>query len=70
VPSDPTTLLPVDHALRDELERGLLGLRRIGDGADPMDARFTYFAIENLEERWAGPDRIDPVVLDYLRNDG
>jgi len=69
-PSDPTTLLPVDDALRDEIERRLSGLRRLGDGADPMDALFTYIAIENLEERWAGPDRIDPVVLDYLRNDG
>jgi len=69
-PSDPTTLVPIDDGLREEIERRLAGLGRLDAGADAVDGLFAYVAMENLEQRWAGPDRIDPVVLEYLRNDG
>jgi uncharacterized Ntn-hydrolase superfamily protein len=68
--SDPDTLVPVDAGLGQELARRLTAAGRLQPGGDVMDALFAYMGIENLEERWAGRDRIDPVVLDYLRKDG
>jgi len=49
----------VDDALRDEIEQRLtaLGYTTLEDWA----------AVENLEERVAGTDRVDPVVLAALR---
>jgi uncharacterized Ntn-hydrolase superfamily protein len=51
--------LPVDESLRAEIEERLsvLGHASLGDWA----------AVENLEERVEGSDRIDPVVLAALR---
>lgn len=63
---DPDAAVVVDDALRGEL-RSLL--TRSGFAA-PDDAElplFAYLAAENLEERWVGADRIDPVVLGHLR---
>jgi len=64
---DPATLLAVDDALRTELAERLHRLGRLEPGADPMGALFEYVSMENLEERWAGPDELDPVVIEYLR---
>jgi uncharacterized Ntn-hydrolase superfamily protein len=49
----------VEDALREEIEQRLAGL-----GYATLDA---WAAVENLEERVAGMDRIDPVVLAALR---
>lgn len=60
--------IPVDDALTAELvERlGALG-HASGDLAADLE---TWAGIANLEERVRGADRIDPVVLDYLRGVG
>lgn len=45
-------------------------LRRAGwmDVSDELEeALFSYLGWENLEERWLGMDHLDPVVLEYLR---
>ena len=56
--------LPVDDALRGELEQRLHAL---GYEGDIDHALGTWAATENLEERVDGVDRIDPVVLGELR---
>jgi uncharacterized Ntn-hydrolase superfamily protein len=57
--------LPVDDALRREVEQRLaaLGYR----GGTVAEAFTTWADIENLEERVDGFEWIDPVVLDELR---
>ena len=52
--------IPVDDALRAEIEERLAtaGYATLDD----------WGAVENLEERIDGTDRIDPVVLEALRN--
>ena len=48
--------------------RAMLGrLGKIEPGQDLWAAMQDYMSWENLEERWAGPGRLDPKVLDYLR---
>jgi uncharacterized Ntn-hydrolase superfamily protein len=57
--------LPVDHALRGEVEQRLAAL---GYRAGTVAEAFTTWAdIENLEERVDGFEWIDPVVLEELR---
>jgi len=51
--------LPLEGALRDEVERRLAGL-----GYETLDG---WAGVENLEERVDGEDAIDPVVLEALR---
>ena len=51
--------LPLEGALRDEVERRLAGL-----GYERLDG---WAGVENLEERVDGEDAIDPVVLEALR---
>lgn len=63
---DPEAALPIDDALRTELT-GLFEARDLDPKVDFGRAFFEYLGWENLEERWVGPDRIDPGVLDYLR---
>jgi uncharacterized Ntn-hydrolase superfamily protein len=60
-------LLDVDQAQAEEIARLLRGLGSIGPGQDVWDALEAYVAVENLEERWIGPGRVDPRVIDYLR---
>jgi uncharacterized Ntn-hydrolase superfamily protein len=57
--------LPVDTALADEL-RERLG--RLGYDGELESAFARWAGTENLEERVQGIDRIDPVVLEELRN--
>ncbi|THJ68361.1 DUF1028 domain-containing protein [Arthrobacter echini] len=65
--ADPATALPLDGALRAEV-LGLLGKHDVAVGQDVEKALFEYFGRENLEERWLGAERIDPVVLEHLRS--
>jgi uncharacterized Ntn-hydrolase superfamily protein len=65
--SDPASLVPVDPGLLEEIARRLTAAGGLEPNTDAMDALFVYIGMENLEERWAGRDRIDPVVLEYLR---
>ncbi len=72
---DPNALLPIEGDLAREL-KGVLA--RLGYYSGAVDARWDEAAIEafwafvgteNLEERWTPDDaqRIDPVVVDYIR---
>ena len=56
--------LDVDHALETELQQRLATLGYDGTLAEAFDA---WAGTENLEERVAGVERIDPVVLAALR---
>jgi uncharacterized Ntn-hydrolase superfamily protein len=61
-------LLDADRELEGQIEDALVGLGKRGaEGSNLWDALFEYMGWENLEERWAGPGRIDPRVLAYLR---
>jgi uncharacterized Ntn-hydrolase superfamily protein len=63
--ADPDTLLELNGSLADEV-RALLAQR--GHSQDDLDEALADWAgIENLEERIT-PGRIDPLVLDHLRN--
>lgn len=52
--------IPVDPAVRDEIEERLARL-----GYETLD---DWAGVENLEERVDGMDAVDPVVLDTLRS--
>jgi uncharacterized Ntn-hydrolase superfamily protein len=53
----------LEREIREHLER----LGKLDGNTDLWDALSDYLGWENLEERWAGPGRVDPRVLDYLR---
>ncbi|HEY7398909.1 MAG TPA: DUF1028 domain-containing protein [Gaiellaceae bacterium] len=57
--------VPVDDELRGELAERLAKLGYEGELADALTA---WAGTENLEERLDGIERIDPVVLEELRN--
>jgi uncharacterized Ntn-hydrolase superfamily protein len=59
--------VPVDDALAAELRERLA---RLGWEGELEEALFHWAGRENLEERLAGADRIDPVVLAELRRAG
>jgi uncharacterized Ntn-hydrolase superfamily protein len=60
----PDEWLALDASLREELGRRLARLGYEGE----LDAAFTtWAAVENLELRVDGIERIDPVVLEHLR---
>ncbi len=63
---DPSTAVVIDDVLRAELS-GILASRGLDAAADFDRAVFDYLGWENLEERWVGTGRIDPVVLEHLR---
>ena len=56
-----------DDAIEAEVAELLGGLGKHEEGADLWNSLSDYMGWENLEERWAGPGRIDPRVLEYLR---
>jgi uncharacterized Ntn-hydrolase superfamily protein len=60
-------LLVVDAGLEEEIAGHLDRLGKRPEGSDLWSALEDYMGWENLEERWAGPGRIDPKVLAYLR---
>jgi uncharacterized Ntn-hydrolase superfamily protein len=59
--------VPVDDRLEREIGGLLESLGRLRPNGDLWDDLFDYMGWENLEERWGGRGRIDPVVLAYLR---
>jgi len=60
-------LIPADATVEEEMRAMLGRLGKIEPGQDLWAAMQDYMSWENLEERWAGPGRLDPKVLDYLR---
>ena len=60
-------LLDAGPALEAEIGAKLGALGKLEAGRDLWDALSDYMGWENLEERWAGRGRIDPRVLEYLR---
>lgn len=63
----PEEVLDADPALEGEIDRLLVSLGRRDAERDLWDALFDFVGWENLEERWAGRGKIDPRVLQYLR---
>jgi uncharacterized Ntn-hydrolase superfamily protein len=59
-------LIAVDSGLADEIRSALSSLGKLPEDVELWDALEDYMGRENLEERWAGPGRIDPRVLAYL----
>jgi uncharacterized Ntn-hydrolase superfamily protein len=60
-------LIDADPALEGEIRDLLTRLDRLDPGKELWESLSDYMGWENLEERWAGPGRIDPRVLDHLR---
>jgi uncharacterized Ntn-hydrolase superfamily protein len=63
--ADESQLIESDEKLEGEIRDMLERLGKLRD--DLWASLAEYMAWENLEERWAGPGRIDPAVLEYLR---
>ncbi len=63
----PDELVEAGPAVEAELGGILDRLGRRSPGQDVWDALFDHMGWENLEERWAGRGRIDPRVLEHLR---
>lgn len=59
-------LVAADEGLEGEIASALDRLGRRAAGQDVWQALEAYMGFENLEERWAGPGRVDPMVLDHL----
>ena len=69
--ADPTAVVTIDAPLQAELAALLNRHRAAMPGRSFGDALYAYLGWENLETRWIDGDRIDPVVLDYIRtNEG
>lgn len=62
-------ILAVDPELEAEIRETLTALGWVKTGGDVWDALSDYMGWQNLEERWVGRGRIDPRVLEYLRQD-
>ena len=65
--SDPGDLLDFDEALREEVEETLRDLNWLNDDAELEESLFGWLGWHNLEERWLGMDKLDPLVLRELR---
>jgi len=61
-------LLDADESVETEIRDLLAKLGRLDDGKGLWESLSDYMGWENLEERWAGAGRVDPKVLEYLRN--
>ncbi len=73
IPPRAEDLLPLDHAIAGEIQALLA---KAGHYRSPIGVPFDaatraaleqYGGVENLEERLISPERIDPEVLDYMR---
>jgi uncharacterized Ntn-hydrolase superfamily protein len=62
-------ILDADDGMEAEIRSNLERLVKLGPGQDLWDALSDYMAWANLEERWVGRGRVDPRVLDHLRQD-
>jgi uncharacterized Ntn-hydrolase superfamily protein len=65
--ADESELIDVDPQLEEEIRDRLERLGKLRAQNDLWADLADYMGWENLEERWAGPGRIDPKVLEYLR---
>ncbi len=75
--TNPNDLIPIDQAIATELQQ-LLSTQGHYTGTingewdnASKQAFWAFCGIENLEERWTldgEPDKIDRIVLDYIRN--
>ncbi len=63
-------ILTADDGLEGEIRSNLERLGKLEPGQDVWDALSGYMSWTNLEERWVGRGRVDPRVLDHLRQDG
>lgn len=70
----PQDAIEIDNPLAEEIRRILTSR---GAFTGPITGGFdeelagalqTYMSVENLEMRWVGGSKIDPVVLEYLRS--
>jgi len=69
-PSDGEVLeAPDGSPIAEEIRANLARLGKLQPGQDPWDALSAYMSRANLEERWVGRERVDPRVLEYLRQD-
>ena len=59
--------VPLDEQVRDEVERRLRPGGWLDDDRPLPAALMDWMGWENLEERWADDDHVDPVVLNHLR---
>jgi uncharacterized Ntn-hydrolase superfamily protein len=66
---EESDVLTADAKLEDEIGGLLKKLGKWESGQDMWVALESYMGWENLEERWVGAGKIDPKVLDYLRQD-
>lgn len=72
--SDEANLLPIDTKLTREIQQLLTQLKRYNEAVTgdyteaTKQALWDFCGAENLEERWQDDARIDPKVLDFLRN--
>ena len=63
--------IAIDHAIAEKIRAALhaQGTKIAATGpwnADVEEALKTWVINENIDERWSGGDRIDPVVLEHL----
>lgn len=66
----PDELVRLDGAVRREVVRRLVAAGWMGSADEPLERPLQdYLGWENLEERWVGADKIDPLVLEHLRRD-
>lgn len=65
--SDPEDLLDFDDALREEVKEILRVLGWLRADTELEDSLFGWLGWHNLEERWLGMDKLDPLVLRELR---
>jgi uncharacterized Ntn-hydrolase superfamily protein len=65
--TEPGDLLAFDDALQAEVQRLLDSIGWWDPGESLVDNLQNWLGWHNLEERWVGEERIDPVVLRELR---
>ena len=65
--SDPVDRVDFDEALREEVREILWDLGWLHEGVELEESLFRWFGWHNLEERWLGMEKLDPLVLRELR---
>lgn len=64
---DPADLITLDRQLRAEIATAIERRGYSPPGTPFETALFAYLGWENLEERWVDAERIDSIVLRYIR---
>jgi uncharacterized Ntn-hydrolase superfamily protein len=65
--SSPRDLLAFDDSCRREVGDILVAIGWSERGSDLEEGLFSWLGWHNLEERWLGMDKLDPLVLRELR---